>query len=622
MMLFGMAKSGDAQCTNTCVNRIDYECDDGGPGSEFSYCPYGTDCYDCGSRGSSGGSGSSGSSGSGTGSSYSTTTTTTTTTTSGSTTSGGSGSGTSGGGTGSSGSTTTTTTTTTTSSSSSSSTGWSSNPSSLSGDDDCDDGGSPAVVIQALMCATAGVLGVFLAVVLVLPDKSRSEPPKEDAGTAGAMTIRTSAIDQKGGTQGWGPWGWLFPRVWVKVWFGYMAMLLLLSLMAMIPSVPGIGDLMLSGCNHWFVDLLMTFGPFIHCGLMPVIWMHKHREVKKMMETPAVELEATTLDPEAKTVIFAVKGGCKVLLADIFCGIVSFALYMVRRASLGSIDLRSLWFPAPFYNFYKAKMLVQATQIDGCRICITATQADAYMKFCTETMMNFWTLGFYGRCCSKRTNYGRWLDRHIMWQGKPPPGYNNQFRIFDDKLSLCQKFQIFMLQLLLSLLTFVPFANQILPWYNYKTRLRNMKFGGSDPYFDKGFTVMQYITKWCTVGACGCCGTALKRWVDTNIRMGEPKFDEEMAAEDAEADAANPDEQTRRMTNQSMSGPPGFLDPNRGASFGGQQPTAGAPPMLTEMSAISEGASERSAAKVGQGMSSLRSGSSVGSEGSMCSGHV
>ena len=453
--------------------------------------------------------------------------------------------------------------------------------------------------------------------VLVLPDKSRSNPPKEDAGSAGAITIRTSAIGQKGGTQGWGPWGWLFPRVWVKVWFGYMAMLLLLSLMAMIPSVPGFGGMLTGGvCNFWWVDLLMSFGPFIHCGLMPLIWVHKHREVKKMMEGPAVELEATELDPESKTVIFAVKGGIKVLLADIFCGTVSKVLNWVRRASLGTIDLRALWFPAPFYSFYKAKMLVRNTQIDGCRICITATQADAYMKFCTETMLNFWTLGWYGRCCSKRTNYGRFLDRHIMWQGKPPPGYNNQFRIFDEKFTMCQKFKIFMLRLLLSLLSFVPFVNQILPWYNYKTRLSNMKFGGSDPFFAKEFTVVQYVSKYCTVGACGCCATALKRWVDAKIRMGEPKFDEEMAAEDAEADAVNPGEQTRRMTNQSMSGPPGFLDPHRSASFGGNQPAASLPPMLTEMTAISEGASSRSAAKVGQGSSCRSTNHSTGSKSS------
>ena len=41
-------------------------------------------------------------------------------------------------------------------------------------------------------------------------------------------------------------------------------------------------------------------------------------------------------------------------------------------------------------------------------------------------MLNFWTLGLYGKCCSSRTNYGRWLDRHVLWQGKPPEGYNNR----------------------------------------------------------------------------------------------------------------------------------------------------------------------------------------------------
>ena len=48
------------------------------------------------------------------------------------------------------------------------------------------------------------------------------------------------------------------------------------------------------------------------------------------------------------------------------------------------------------------------------------------MKFCTEAMLNFWTMGAYGLCCSRRTSYGRWLDRHVVWQGTPPSGYNNR----------------------------------------------------------------------------------------------------------------------------------------------------------------------------------------------------
>jgi len=37
-------------CTNTCRFASDTECDDGGPGHEFSECLHGTDCDDCGIR--------------------------------------------------------------------------------------------------------------------------------------------------------------------------------------------------------------------------------------------------------------------------------------------------------------------------------------------------------------------------------------------------------------------------------------------------------------------------------------------------------------------------------------------------------------------------------------------
>jgi len=37
-------------CLNTCPYAGGGSCNDGGPGSEFSYCAYGTDCVDCGPR--------------------------------------------------------------------------------------------------------------------------------------------------------------------------------------------------------------------------------------------------------------------------------------------------------------------------------------------------------------------------------------------------------------------------------------------------------------------------------------------------------------------------------------------------------------------------------------------
>ena len=40
-------------CDNTCRYDNDGDCDDGGPGSEYSYCDSGTDCQDCSNGNSS-----------------------------------------------------------------------------------------------------------------------------------------------------------------------------------------------------------------------------------------------------------------------------------------------------------------------------------------------------------------------------------------------------------------------------------------------------------------------------------------------------------------------------------------------------------------------------------------
>ena len=101
----------------------------------------------------------------------------------------------------------------------------------------------------------------------------------------------------------------------------------------------------------------------------------------------------------------------------------------------------------------------------------------------------------------------------------------------------------------------------------YTVMLDNMMFGGSSPTFAEEFTWCNYIIKYYTIGCCGLCGFPVKVWVDKCIVMGEPKFDEEMAKQDARADAANPKELSRRFSNQSASGPPSLLDPTRSVSF-------------------------------------------------------
>ena len=47
----GATLSGcDPYCNNTCAYANDGDCDDGGDGSDYSLCEYGSDCNDCGPR--------------------------------------------------------------------------------------------------------------------------------------------------------------------------------------------------------------------------------------------------------------------------------------------------------------------------------------------------------------------------------------------------------------------------------------------------------------------------------------------------------------------------------------------------------------------------------------------
>ncbi len=48
--LLGCEKD-EATCKDTCAYAFDGVCDDGGIGSVYNACEYGTDCNDCGTRG-------------------------------------------------------------------------------------------------------------------------------------------------------------------------------------------------------------------------------------------------------------------------------------------------------------------------------------------------------------------------------------------------------------------------------------------------------------------------------------------------------------------------------------------------------------------------------------------
>ncbi len=45
-----LSTAAAAQCADSCASAHDQECDDGGPGSIYAVCAFGTDCGDCGPR--------------------------------------------------------------------------------------------------------------------------------------------------------------------------------------------------------------------------------------------------------------------------------------------------------------------------------------------------------------------------------------------------------------------------------------------------------------------------------------------------------------------------------------------------------------------------------------------
>ena len=284
--------------------------------------------------------------------------------------------------------------------------------STVAGDDS-----SRSLVIYAL----TGILGLFgLTLIVLLVVSCFTEKAKPQPNRTG-----TPSVD---GPVGWGPCGFLFPKSWVYVWWGYLAMVVLSGIVfpAISESLP------LPSSNSETIETILIIGPFIHCILMPILWVHKHREDKKWIENHLNEdvVVMTELDPEAKTTIFSRKlacaKSCTVLLFKMTFGLVDLALRVIKYATGGTINLSAFWFPAPFYDFWKAKLQIDLIQVDGAKICTNANQGDAYMKFCTEAMLNWWTLGIYGKCCGSRTSYGRWLDRHVLWQGAPPSGYTNR----------------------------------------------------------------------------------------------------------------------------------------------------------------------------------------------------
>lgn len=243
----------------------------------------------------------------------------------------------------------------------------------------------------------------------------------------------------------------------------------------------------------------------------------------------------TELDEAATSVVFNVKYTLGQKIFIFFLGnLIDLGTFVVKIFDSVGLDLSNFWFPMPFFEFFKAKCQCKNYRIKGAKVRLTASQADAYFHFLSESLWNFCespllvvlqvaalmfqplstseippvqnlgavlvdTLGFYTRCkCA--TPYNKWLDKRVTWYGKPPPGATNEFIIFNDKLKCPQKFALTMMGVFLG---WVPFFSVVQTYFSYKWRLSNLLFGGIQPTFKPEYTVENFFIKYVTTGFWG-----------------------------------------------------------------------------------------------------------------------
>jgi len=194
--------------------------------------------------------------------------------------------------------------------------------------------------------------------------------------------------------------------------------------------------------------------------------------------------------------------------------LIELPIWVLANAGL---DLSPFFFPLPFFHFYHARLMTNHYCILGARVCLNAEYADAYFLYLQERMLNFVTVGLYKKCCGE--TYPKWLDSKLQWIGAPPPGYNNHFRIFFNKGSLCERITYYITSILLfTLFGWLPFFRPIFLCWHYKQMVSRLVFGGSQVTLDSGYDVCSFYGAYCA-SCCGCCGHRILVFVDSHLRF-------------------------------------------------------------------------------------------------------
>lgn len=256
-------------------------------------------------------------------------------------------------------------------------------------------------------------------------------------------------------------------------------------------------------------------GMAVHSAFMPFFMMKKKKDIEAMNSKP---LEETTFTADGKTKIYARKMSiCQKLIALLVGSLISLVNMILSIMAYVGLDLKILFFPLPFYEFWKSKMVVSQMRIKGAKLRLKATFSDAYFLWLKISRNNLYTCGCYGKRCNK-LGYEKWLDKRLAWAGTIPEGFNNDFVIFAVRASLCERIQLAVLKLIFGavLSACAPLTQPYLMYKLYKFELAHMVIGGKTPFFKEDFTY-QNMLKTYFVSCCGCRKAVIWKFVDSNI---------------------------------------------------------------------------------------------------------
>ena len=199
------------------------------------------------------------------------------------------------------------------------------------------------------------------------------------------------------------PTGWL---VLIVVYgLGGFASVLLSKVVDM-PSLPfGSEDGGEGGGGGGLIEVLVQVagvGLFVHIPIM--IWFSVLRsrqtdEQRKTLRESFVLPSAGADEEETEFVIVSAKTTfCQTIFLLTIGGIFALISFVIWIISMLGPDFSPLFFPLPFLDFYKAKLMSSSFRIKKRRVFLNAGYADAYFLFVKEKMWNLVTFGFYKRC--------------------------------------------------------------------------------------------------------------------------------------------------------------------------------------------------------------------------------